>query len=205
MASPIVQIGRVSNTSVQKATKRGWREWIDILDATPARAWAHKEIAAFLKKKFKLRIWWQHEVATGYEIHIGRKIAGRNAKGKMSVTATRSIHEDARKVWKALISKRGIALWLKPLSPVTIKVGNFFETEDGYFGEVRTMLAGRRIRLSWKEPDGSESTYVQILLVPRPNKKCILVVNHEGIVGVKFQAAVRRRWREALEIFSDFL
>ena len=55
-------------------------------------------------------------MATGYEMHIGRKVEGRNAKGQYSTVASRTFSVSNKDLWKYLESERGLAVWLKPLS-----------------------------------------------------------------------------------------
>lgn len=201
----IDRVAHVSNTSVLKHTGKSWNQWIEILDRLGARALVHKEIAAVLKKKYKLTLWWQHEVATGFEVHIGRKLPGRNAKGLFSMTVTKSLLHDQKRVWTYLKSAAGIDVWLKPMSKLILAPKNSFEVEGGIFGEVRTLKAPSRVRLSWQEVDWQKPTYLQILIVPRPKQKCLLIFQHEGITTAAIKAALRNHWRTAVEEFAQFI
>lgn len=99
-----------------------------------------------------------------------------------------------------LVSKGGMKLWLKPLYPVAVKAGSQFETEDGFFGEFRTLKREdrvSRIRLTWQDPNWEKKSTVQITFVNRPNGKSILVFDHSGIKNTKIQAQMRMRWKEA--------
>lgn len=193
------QIGRVSTASVFKATRKHWNEWIEILDKAGARSWTHQEIVAFLKKRHKLGPWWQQGVAVGFEIATGRRVEGQNLKGEYMVTTTKSLSVPAAKAWKKLISEKGVTIWLKPLFKVPVKEGTQFETEDGYFGEIRTIKKARRLRLSWSDPDWLKKTVVQVTLVDRPKEKSILVIDHTQILDSRVQARMRARWRTAAD------
>jgi uncharacterized protein YndB with AHSA1/START domain len=192
-------LARVSTESVHKCTGRHWDEWVKLLDQAGARAWEHKEIVAYLKTKHRLTPWWQQGVTGGYEVAIGRKVEGQNLKGEWSLTATKTFRVAATELWKQLSSDAGMALWLQPLAPVRLKAKNFFETRDGYFGEIRTLKSGVRIRLSWRDPEWAKPTYVQIFLLPRPGDKCLLAINHEKLPVARLQGELRRRWKKALD------
>lgn len=208
------KIGRVTSESVHKGTEKTWDQWVAILEKAGARTWTHQEIVAFLKKKHKLGPWWQQGVAMGYEIAIGRRVEGQNAKGEYSVTATKSLAMDAKNAWKNFISEEGIAIWLQPLFEVEIKPKNSFETQDGYFGEIRTVMkpvqdpskpaakVERRVRMSWQDPNWDYSTSVEVLFVKRPNGKSIVAINHTKIKDLRIQAKLRARWRKALDEFA---
>lgn len=199
------KLGRVTSASVKKCTGRDWNEWIEILDHAGARAWTHPEIVAFLRKKYRLSPWWQQGVTHGFELAIGRRIEGRNAKGELSITATKTLMARGPKVWKLLASPRGMALWLRPLSPVTLKAGNAFETEDGYFGEMRTLLAGKRVRLTWQDPAWEKKSVLQIHVVPREGEKCVVVFQHDQLLDARAQPKLRSRWKAALDALAHAL
>lgn len=208
------KIGKVSSASVEKATGKSWDQWVAILEKAGARGSTYQEIVALLKKKHKLGPWWQHGVAMGYEIAIGRRIEGQNAKGEYSVTATKSLRIDAKKAWKYFVSKEGIAIWLQPLFEVEIKPKSMFETQDGYFGEIRTVAKPvqnpskktakieRRVRLTWQDPNWDSSTAVEVIIVSRANGNSIVAFNHGKIKDLRIQAKLRARWRKALDEFA---
>lgn len=204
-ARKIERLANVSAESVLKHTHKNWSEWIKILNAAGAELWSHKEIRAFLRKRYRLSIWWQSQVARGFEVAIGRKQEGRNEKGEATVTATKSFHVDEWVIWRALMSERGLEAWLQPLFPVKLKPGVFFETKDGFYGEVRTMMEALRVRLSWSEPEDKKKSYVQLHLVPRPGGKCILVFSHEKLIDAKAPARMRARWKRALLAVAELV
>lgn len=198
MAQSFEAIGRVSNASVLKCTRRGWREWINLLDRAGARSMSHSEIVALLRKKYRLSLWWQQGVTHGYEIAIGRRIEGQDIKGRYMMTATKSLHVAAKEVWRFMTTEPGFSAWLQPLSPVKLRLGDFFETKDGYFGEFRTMKVNRRLRFTWKEADSDNASLVQITLVARAKGRSILVFSHEGIRTAALKAQFRKRWEAAI-------
>lgn len=197
------KIGRVTSASVFKGTRKSWDEWIAILDKAGARSWTHREIVVYLEKKHKLGPWWQQGVVLGFELAIGRRQEGQDLKGRYTVTTTKSLPIDAKEGWKLLVSEPGQATWLQPMYELPMQAKSIFETEDGYFGEIRTIQKGRRMRLSWSYPDWAFKTAVEILVVARPKGKSILVFNHGQIPDAKIRACLRVRWKKAVaEFFS---
>lgn len=195
----IEAIGTVSSKSVEERTGRTWDEWIDILDRKGASILTHKEIVSFLAKKYKaLNPWWQQQVTTGYEIHIGRKLPGRNAKGLFSMTATKTFPVDQKTLWKILTSKEGSRLWLKPMSDVDFIPKSTYEVEGGIFGEIRTMRAPERMRMTWHDSDWDKATIIQIYVIPRPGKKSIIALQQDGITSSQLKDQLRAYWHDAL-------
>src|SRR5690348_1765980 len=110
------KIGKVTSVSVKKATGKDWSDWIAILNQAGGRVWTHQDIVAFLKKKYRLSLWWQQIVTTSYEIAIGRREEGINQKGYCSTVATKSFSVGAKKLWQIVTSSKGIRVWLNPVS-----------------------------------------------------------------------------------------
>lgn len=193
------KIGRVSSASVKKGSGKDWDQWIKILDNAGAVNWTHQEIVKFLKQKYKLDVWWQQGVTLGFELAKGKRIEGQSLKGTYLAMATRTFPVSARKVWNFLKSEEGQSIWLQPLSPIQLKAGEDFEAEGGVFGQVRTVKAGVRARLTWTETEWPKSTVLQIYVASRSPKKCILIFSHEGIRDTRVRAQLRERWKKAVD------
>ncbi len=198
MKLQVEKIGRVSSASVEKCTGKNWDAWIQILNKAGAKNMAHGEITKLLKKKFKLSLWWQQGVATGFEVHTGRKVEGRDSKGLYSITATRTFPVDAKALWKFLVSPAGMVEWLRPLSEFKFKPGASFECEGEIFGEIRTMKAGVRARLRWQETEWTKPSILNLHIVPRKGGKSILIFHHGGLKDARLRTQMREHWQRVL-------
>jgi len=102
-----------------------------------------------------------------------------------AVTSTRTFSIGKTQMWELITSPEGLQAWLNPLSKhFKIAPKQQFEIEGGIFGEVRTVKVGRQARLTWQDADWPKPTAFNILIVPRPKNKCILVINHDGLKSV---------------------
>lgn len=201
----IEKIGKVSTESVFKGTKKHWHQWIEILDRAGGRSLEHREMVALLKRKYKLSPWWQQGVAHGYELHIGRKGEGRNAKGEYSTMASRTLPVNVKDSWKFLNSEEGLRLWLKPMGDFEIKPKAQFEREGGIFGEVRTAKTAVRARLTWQDEDWAKPSIVQILLVKRSGPKSILAFQHDKLPSDRSRVKMRDYWKAAVDSIFEHL
>jgi uncharacterized protein YndB with AHSA1/START domain len=199
MSKPIDRIGRVTNESVLKCTGRGWNEWISVLDRAGAKSWPHSELVAWLSSKFKQSPWWRQVVAGCYEIHHGKRVEGRSAKGLYSLAATKLPQKEA---WTLLASEAGLAAWLEPFATFSFKKGSAYEVDGGVYGAVRTVKAPERLRFSWQEEPWAKASVVQLGVVKRPGRKCVVTITHEGIPGETTKAKLRARWKKGLEKFA---
>ncbi len=192
------KIGRVTSASVHKGTGRDWGEWLGILNRVGAKSWTHQEIVAFLKKKYKLSPWWQQGVTLGFELATGRRQEGQSLKGDYSLTATKSMSITVEKLWRFVTSREGTQVWLKPLSPFSLRVGAEYECEGGIFGRVRTLKAPERVRLSWQDTDWPKPTMMAVMLIPRPGGKAVFVIQHDGFTSPALRETMRLHWKTAI-------
>lgn len=189
---------RVSTASILKNTGRSWDDWVKVLNKAGAQHWTHQEIVAFVRKKYKLRPYWQQWVTLGYEVASGRRIEGQNLKGEYQVTATRVFPVDAKTLWSLISSPDGLRIWLRPMSDFVLQPKQMFEVEGGIFGQVRTMKANVRARLSWQETDWAKPTVLNVSVISRPGKKSILVFQHEALRTTRQREDMRAYWKARL-------
>jgi len=201
----IERLARTSAESLEKNTGKNWDYWIHVLKKAGADSLTHKEIVLLLKTKHKLKPWWQQIVAGGFEVYIGRRNEGENAKGEYSVTVTKTLSVDQKNVWNFITSPEGLAEWLTPMDAFKVTKGSVFEIAGGVFGEVRTLKVPTQIRLRWEDADWPKKTVVQIYVIARPKNKCMFGVTHENLANPRIRERQRAYWKAAVERLSAAL
>jgi hypothetical protein len=195
----ITLLNKITSKSVFKCTGKNWDQWIKILDNAGAKNLSHKNIVIYLADTHKLSLWWQQLVTSSYEVHIGRRIEGQNHKGEYATALSKTMPLNQKKMWKFICSPEGQKIWLKPLSPLKILLKEQYEAEGGIFGEIRTMKAPERIRLTWQDSDWEKSTVVQVMCIPRPKEKSIFVVQHEKLKNLRLKKQLLQHWKQVFE------
>lgn len=190
------KLANISTESIKKNTGKTWDQWVEILNKAGAKIWTYQETTAYLGRKHKVSVWWRQWVSNGYQVAVGNRIQGRTLKGDYSIIVTRTIHKDHKKIWKLLVSDQGLAVWLRPMSKFRLQVKHTFETDAGVYGEIRTMLAHRRVRFTWQEADWDKSTTVQMFLSPRKNGSTILAFQHEKLRDGRLREPLRQYWSQ---------
>ena len=203
--STIEKIGHVSSASVKKCTGKTWDQWIAILEKAGGRGLSHGEMVGLLKKKYKLSLWWQQGVTTGFELYIGRKVEGRNAKGEYATVATKTLSLSQLDMWKFLESADGQSIWLEPLSGFSFRAGAQFEVAGGIFGEIRTLKKPERLRLRWNNEDWPKPSVLNISVIKRPGKKCVLVFQHDQLPNERAKTQMNTRWKKILQSIKECL
>lgn len=192
-------LNRVGADSLKKHTGKNWDQWIAILNRAGASEWSHQTTAIHLRDRHRLGPWWQQIVTTGYEIAIGKRIEGRNLKGEFSVSISRTFPVDRRTLWQMITSAQGLAVWLRPMSEIEFVAGNFFERDDGIFGQIRTMKSEERVRLTWQDGEMSKKSVLQLYLIKRKGSKSVLALSHNHLVDGRWREPLRALWKQALE------
>lgn len=195
----IEKIGIISNKSILKNTGKSWLEWVQLLNKHGAMNMSHKEIVKLLKTRYKQNLWWQQQVAISYDIYVGRRIEGQNSKGKYSASPVKTIHKSSAKVWKFVTSSAGQKIWLGEFADFPLDKGSSFEADGGYYGEVRTILKNKRLRLKWIESETEKKSYLQIHVIARGTNKCMLIFQHDEIATAREKDKFKTQWKTALE------
>lgn len=164
----------------------------------------HKELVKLLKTKFKLTIWWQQEVARGYQIAIGRRLEQQTLKGTYTTTTTKTIAISKTQLYKLLVSKEGQSIWLDPITPIKIKKDAQFECYGGIYGDFRTIKSPELLRLSWHNEDWEKKSTLQVHIYPKKTN-CLLVFSHVDLPSLSAKNQMHSRWRKALDEIAEKL
>ncbi|HWB71548.1 MAG TPA: SRPBCC domain-containing protein [Egibacteraceae bacterium] len=196
--------GRVSSESVRGATGRGWEEWLEALDAAGAADWDHKEIVAYLEREQPevSSGWWRQSITVGYEQARGKRAVGQTAGAGFQVGVQRSVTATATEVWAVITSRP--ELWLGEGASVDFDRGGGYEVPPGdgapgASGEVRVVKPGDRLRMTWQPEDWPRPATLQLTLSRSGPGKTAINVHLEKLPDAGARAAMRTRWREALE------
>lgn len=196
-------LGRVSSEAVRDATGRGWEGWLEVLDAAGAADWSHKEIVAHLERRHpEVTAWWRQSLAVGYEQARGKRVVGETADAGFQIGVQRSITTTAMQAWELITSRPG--LWLGEGASVAFEKGERYEVPagdgtPGASGEIRVVKPGDRLRMTWQPRDWPAPATLQLTLSQSGAGKTAIRAHLENLPDADARAAMRRRWREALE------
>ena len=187
-----------SEEAVKKATGKSWEQWIRIIDGFGGRKLEHKEIAQKLaEKKLINSSWWRQSVTVAYEYARGRRELGETKNSGFEIGAQKTVNQNARNVWKFLMSKQGQKIWLGDTLNFKPLTGYGYRTSDGISGEIRTVKLGEKIRISWKKPEWRSLTVLQIYLLSSGDKTSIRF-HQEKLTGPKMRAEMKEHWQNVL-------
>lgn len=126
----------------------------------------------------------------------------KDAGWQIGVSVT--VGHPVEKVWRALISPAGLALWLGEDVHFRGDKKEPYRTADGATGELRSFRPGDRIRLTWRPPGRERDTTVQIALEDKGGRTGIRF-HQERLAGAAEREAQRRRWKRVAADFAALL
>lgn len=196
-------INNISSPAVEKATGRTWDRWIAFIDERGGDDLDHKGIVALVKAEGGVeKGWWQQTVTVGYEHAKGRRVVGQTGDAGYQIGVQRVIPLEQGALWDLLASEAGLGVWLGPgTGALTLAPGEQYATRDGFSGEVRTVKAGHKLRLTWQPADRDRPTTLQLSLsCPRnTEEKTTLRFHHEKLDGTDERDRMRAHWKGVLD------
>jgi uncharacterized protein YndB with AHSA1/START domain len=187
-----------SDESVRAATGRGWDAWLTLLDRAGAAQQDHKAIVALLAEAGVERAWWRQTIAVAFEKARGLRAAvGETADAGFQVGVRRTLPRSAEDAWSELVEGDARALWLGAGTTFEATPGTAYHCDDGTEGEVRTVRAGRRVRLTWRPPDAPAPTTLQLTLEPK-GERCVVAFHHERLPDAAARERMKAHWSEVL-------
>lgn len=193
----------MSNEAVTRATGRNWDAWLRFLDDLGAQESDHKEIVALLAGPGGLdNGWWQQSVAIGYEQARGLRVVGQTSAGGYQIGVQRTLPLPADTCWNLVMGEPGRAIWLGIVDNLLLQQGEQYQTREGPWGEVRSVLAGQRVRLTWHSPELAGPSTLQVTITPSGDRSSVRF-HQERLSGLEEREQMRARWRKALDGLSE--
>ncbi|MCY4367774.1 MAG: SRPBCC domain-containing protein [Chloroflexi bacterium] len=191
--------GGMSSEAVARATGRTWSEWLAFLDDLGAETSTHKEIVALVAGPGGLTNgWWQQSIAVGYEQARGKRVVGQTTAGGFQIGVQKTLPIPADRAWDLVTGDAGRATWLGETASLEFRKGEHYETTGGTCGEVRSIVPGERIRLTWLSPGLAGPSTLQVTLVPSGDRTSFRF-HQERLSSLEERELMRTHWRAVLD------
>ncbi|NIP81313.1 MAG: hypothetical protein GWM90_19695 [Gemmatimonadetes bacterium] len=196
--------GPVSDEAVRSATGRDWEGWFGILAAAETGSeWSHRRLVELLKAGHvdTVSAWWRQMIVTRYEQHVGRRRAGQTLDTGFQVGVRRTLDAPVTEAWEALLAPGGLAAWLG--ADLEIEEGAHYGDPGGAHGQVRVVVPGDRLRLTWQPGDWPRASTLQVRVSSAGERRSVVSFHHEHLPDEAAREAMRTRWRSALDALAD--
>lgn len=122
-APDFARLAGMSNAIVKAKTGCNWERWVWALDRVEAHAWPHREIARFIREKYKTPDWWTQMVTVGYERIKGLRVRGQRRGGGFEANKSKVFPVPQARLYRAFRDARTRARWLPGIN-LTIRTAN---------------------------------------------------------------------------------
>ena len=199
MADSEQRFSGVSSDAVAKATGRDWGQWLEFLDSLGAPDMTHKQIVALVVGPGELdNGWWQQSVAVGYGQAQGLRVVGQPSTADYQIGVQKTLPIPMEVAWRLLAHSPGRDAWLGTTAGLKFEKGEKYQTSEGTWGEVRSVVPWQKVRLTWSSTALARQSTVQVTLVASGDKTSVRF-HQEGLSGLEERDLMRSHWRAVLE------
>jgi uncharacterized protein YndB with AHSA1/START domain len=197
--------GTISEDAVLAATGKGWDHWRGVLDRFGrGDGKSHRDSAAHLEERHGLTGWWAQMVTVAYERHRGIRAVNQRGKG-FGVGVQRTVPVSARRAFEAFSDRKQLSAWLDTPVKHDFRRGGRYSDGLGDRGEYLAVVAPRRIRFTWDNPERVPGSVVEFTFTPKGRGKTAVAVSHERLPDAEGVALMRDGWSWALHSLRTFL
>jgi len=175
-APDYAKLAGTSDATIQAKTGCTWERWVRALDRVEAHEWPHREIAAYVREKYKVPSWWTQAATVGYERIKGLRAVGQRRAGAYEASKSKVFAVPVGRLYRAFHDARTRRRWL-----------------GGVKLTVRTATPDKSMRITW--PDG---TSVEVYFVGKGPAKSQVAVQHGKLTDKESAERIKAYWSERL-------
>ena len=175
------KLAGMSEAKIKESTGCTWERWVWTLDQVNAHNWPHREIAEYVKDKYKVPDWWTQAVTVGYERIKGLRAKGQRRSGSWEASKSKTMDAPVGKLFRSFKQPKLRAAWLNGARVV-----------------VRTSVPNKSVRMTWE--DGSS---VEAYFTSKGRSKSVVAVQHTKLESRVAADRMKAFWGERLETLSN--
>ena len=173
----------MSDDVIKAKTGCTWERWVRALDHHGAETMSHSEIAALVKKSYKVADWWTQTVTVGYERIKGLRAKGQRRDGTYEASKSRTFDVPVKTLFEAWADDRARKRWL-----------------DGRTVRIRTATEPKSMRLDW-----DDKTIIAVGFMPKGNSRSSVAVQHTKLPDRETANQLKDFWSARLDALGDLL
>lgn len=172
-----------SDAILKERTGCTWERWVKALDHAKAYTWPHREIAKYVRERYKIPGWWAQSVTVGYERIKGLRAIGQRRDGTFEANKSKTFPVPLTRLYGAFHSARLRSRWL-----------------PGVNLTVRTATRDKSIRITW--PD---RTSVVVGFERKGPRKSLVAIQHGKLPDQSAATRAKEYWAERLGALREIL
>ena len=141
-------------------------------------------------------------MAIGYEQARGLRVVGQTSAGGYQVGVQKTLPIPPDAAWSLVMEGPGRAFWLGKVDDLAFRKGEQYRTAEGAWGEIRSVVVGQRVRLTWHSPELAGPSTLQVTITPAGDNSSVRF-HQERLSSLEEREQMRKRWRGALEGLAE--
>ena len=137
-------------------------------------------------------------------MHASQKTVGKTKHTGYQAGVRRTFAIPPDQVWDFLTSEAGLQLWVGEISNLNLEKGASYQTDDGTSGKIATVTPGGHIRLTWQPAGWSQSSTLQVRVIPN-REKTTISFHQENLTGPEHRASMLEHWKAVLIRMGELL
>ena len=176
-------VAGMSDAVIKAKTGCTWERWVCSLDYHGADKMSHREIAALVKKTYKVADWWSQTVTVGYERIKGLRAKGQRRDGTYEASKSRTFDVPVKMLFEAWADDRTRKRWLEG-TPV----------------KIRTATEPKSMRLDW-----GDKSIIAVGFMPKGSSRSSVAVQHTKLPDRETANRLKDYWSDRLDALGDVL
>jgi len=172
----------MSDSVIREKTGCNWERWVKALDSDGADKMPHGEIAALVKKTYKVGDWWSQTVTVGYERIKGLRAKGQRRDGSYEASKSRTFDVPVKTLFEAWADGVTRRRWL-----------------TGAAVRIRTATEPKSIRLDWND------SIVAVGFAPKGSSRSSVAVQHTKLPDRETANELKEYWAARLDALGEVL
>lgn len=126
------------------------------------------------------------------------KVVGQTKDAGFQIGVRKTFAVPVETVWNYLFSEKGLSTWLGEISLESFELGKPYQTKEGIEGKVNVFKPSSHIRLTWKPKHWSNTSALQIRVIPSKEKTTISF-HQDKLLDSKQREEMKKYWEEVIE------
>lgn len=181
-AANYAALAGMSDSVIKEKTGCNWERWVKALDYHGAARMSHGEIAALVKKTYKVGDWWSQTVTVGYERIKGLRAKGQRRDGSYEASKSRTFDVPVKTLFEAWADDVTRRRWL-----------------NGAAVRIRTATEPKSMRLDWNK------SIVAVGFASKGSSRSSVAIQHTKLPDRDTVNEIKEYWSGRLDALGDVL
>ncbi|HEY8960320.1 SRPBCC domain-containing protein [Chitinophaga sp.] len=134
----------------------------------------------------------------------GKKPVGLTDSQGWETGIRRTLAINPADAWEMLFTQPVLGYWLDGSASLPFEKNDTYTTASGITIRVASVTTGKVIRMKWQEAPGTDSSTLQIRVIPA-KEKTVIAFHHEWLKDEKERIKMNDYWKGVLDKIETYL